>query len=85
VATRRIKFSLWIFPFLGISGGIIYAFMFIHGLITTWHFIGKPSENISRIIGFVGGRNLFVETEAGNIYSFEYYLNRNDVLSAPVL
>lgn len=83
---RQKKFSLWIFPLLGIVVGIVYAYMFIHGLIVTWHFVGKPSENISRIIGFVDGNNLFVETETGNIYSLKYYnySNGNDLLPIPI-
>jgi hypothetical protein len=83
---HRRRFPLWIIPVLGIIFGVIYAYMFIHGLVVTWHFVGKPSENIARIIGIVGGHNLFVETETGNFYSIEYYnyVNGNDVLPLPI-
>ena len=83
---RRIRFSFLLFPVLGIVFGIIYAFMFMHGLIVTWHFVGNPSEKITRIIGFVGGHNLFVKTESGNVYSLEYYnyVNLNDFLPTPI-
>lgn len=82
----RRKLPLWISPVLGVILGVTYAYMFIHGLVVTWHFIGKPSENIVRIIGFAGGPNLYVETNSGNIYSIEYYnyLNGNDFLPLPI-
>lgn len=66
------RFKLWYIPVLGIILGILYAFMFIHGLIVTWRFIGKPSENISEIIGVVNGNRLFVRTVSGDIYSLEF-------------
>ncbi len=83
---RQRRFPLWIVPVFGIIFGIICAFVFIHGLAVGWHFVGKPSENIARIIGIVGGHALFVETEAGNFYSIEYYnyLNGNDFLPLPI-
>lgn len=70
---RQRRFQLWIIPVLGIFFGIIYAFMFIHGLVVTWHFIGKPDEKIDQIIGIVDGHQLFVRTETGDIYSIDYY------------
>lgn len=83
---QRKKISLWIIPVLGIILGVLYAYMFIHGLVVNWHYIGKPSENIDRIIGFVGGNTLFVETEPGNYYSIKYYnyLNGNNSLPRPI-
>lgn len=83
---RRRRFPLWGIPILGIIFGILCAYMFIHGLVVTWHFVGKPTENIARIIGIVGGHSLFVETETGNIYSIEYYnnVNGNDFLPLPI-
>jgi hypothetical protein len=83
---RRRRFPLWSIPILGIIFGIICAYMFIHGLVVTWHFVGKPTENIARIIGIVGGHSLFVETETGDIYSIEYYnnINGNDFLPLPI-
>lgn len=82
----RVKFKFWFFPILGVIFGIAYAFMFIHGLNVTWHFVGNPSENINKIIGLVGGRYLFVYTDSGKIYSLNYniYLNGRDTLSSPI-
>ena len=53
--------------------------MFIHGLIVTWHLIGKPHDNISEIMGVLNGKRLFVRTFSGDIYSPEYinYINRD--------
>lgn len=84
--SRRKRIPVWIIPILGIVLGVLYAYMFIHGLVVTWQFIGKPSENIAHIIGFVGGHTLFVETENGNVYSIEYYnyLNGNEFLPTPI-
>jgi hypothetical protein len=54
--------------------------MFINGLTSIWHFIGKPADNISQIIGVVGGKSLFVYTVSGDIYSLEYlnYINEEN-------
>jgi len=80
------KFPLWVFPVLGIILGFAWAFIFMHGLVVPWQFIGKPSEPITKIIGFVGGPNLFVETESGTVYSIEYYnyINGRDFLPTPI-
>ncbi len=80
------KFPFWLLPILGIVIGIVIAFVFIHGLSVPWQFLGNPSEKISRIIGFVGGYNLFVETGSGNVYSFECYtyMNGRKSLSRPI-
>ncbi|MEJ2353492.1 MAG: class I SAM-dependent methyltransferase [Anaerolineales bacterium] len=48
---RSLKFIPWILPFLGILLGYGYAYVFFHGLLETWQFVGKPDENIARIIG----------------------------------
>ncbi len=78
---KRFRFRIWYLPVLGIVFGILYAFMFKHGLVVTWHFIGKPSENISEIVGVVNGKSLFVRTVSGTIYSIEYlkYINLGNV------
>lgn len=83
---NRRKFPLWVFPVLGIILGFSCAYIFMHGLAVPWQFIGKPSEPITKIIGFVGGPNLYVETESGMVYSIEYYnyINGRDFLPTPI-
>lgn len=68
-----LKFSLWILPLLGFVLGLAYAYIVFNGLLATWHFVGKPDENIVRIIGIKEGRKLLVTTETGEIYSFGFY------------
>ncbi|HZD41233.1 MAG TPA: hypothetical protein VE131_10955 [Terriglobales bacterium] len=65
---RSLKFIPWILPFLGIVLGYGYAYVFFRGLLETWQFVGKPDENIVRIIGIKDGRNLLVATETGKFY-----------------
>jgi hypothetical protein len=67
-----LKFMLWILPALGIVLGYAYAYLFFHGLLETWHFVGKPDEKIMRILGIREARKLLVATETGKIYSFEF-------------
>ncbi len=67
-----LKFILWVLPVLGIVLGYAYAYLFFHGLLETWHFVGKPDENIARIDGIGEARKLLVTTETGKIYSFEF-------------
>lgn len=83
----RFRLKLWYLPLLGIILGILYAFMFKHGLIVTWHLIEKPPDNISEIIGVVDGKRLFVRTVSGDIYWFEYmnYINRDQLALPPIL
>ena len=69
----RFGFRLWFLPILGVLIGVGYAFVFIHGLFVTWHLLGKPTDNISEIIGVVGPDTVYVSTNVGDIYSFEYY------------
>lgn len=69
---RRFRFTLWLLPFLGFIFGIVYVFMFVHGLTATWSLIGNPSIKISEILGDDGQTNLFVKTTSGDIYSFNY-------------
>lgn len=76
-----LKFILWVLPVLGIVLGYAYAYLFFHGLLETWHFVGKPDENIARIDGIGEARKLLVTTETGKIYSFEFgniFLNEFD-------
>jgi hypothetical protein len=85
----RIRFRslLWFIPLLGIIVGLINAFGFIHGTFMPWYFVGKPSDPISKIIGIVDKNHLFVETDSGNIYSFEYnhYLRESSFLPFPIV
>ncbi len=52
--------------------GYAYAYVFFHGLLETWRFVGKPDENIARIYGIRDARKLLVATETGKIFSFEF-------------
>jgi hypothetical protein len=72
---RHTKTLLWILPTAGILLGLAGAYISIYGLYHTWHFIGNPSEKISRIIGTGSNGKLMVETESGNIYSLLFYNN----------
>jgi hypothetical protein len=67
-----LKLILWVLPVLGFVLGYAYAYMFFHGLLETWRFVGKPDENIARIYGIRQARKLLVATETGNIYSLEF-------------
>jgi len=69
---HRLKFILWILPVLGIGLGYACAYVFFHGLLETWHYVGKPGEAVTRIIGVQGGRNLLVATKTGKLYAFEF-------------
>ena len=67
-----LKLILWVLPVLGFVLGYAYAYMFFHGLLETWRFVGKPDENIARIYGIRDARKLLVATETGKIFSFEF-------------
>ncbi len=67
-----LKLILWVLPVLGFVLGYAYAYLYFHGLLETWHFVGKPDENIVRILGIREARKLLVATETGKIYSFEF-------------
>jgi|OpeIllAssembly_1097287.scaffolds.fasta_scaffold259353_1 hypothetical protein len=67
-----LKLILWVLPVFGFVLGYAYAYMFFHGLLETWHFVGKPDENIARIYGIREARKLLVATETGKIFSFEF-------------
>jgi hypothetical protein len=67
-----LKLILWVLPVLGFVLGYAYAYVFFHGLLETWRFVGKPDENIARIYGIRQARKLLVATETGNIYSLEF-------------
>jgi hypothetical protein len=68
------KFSkaiLWMIPFLAAVAGYAFAYADYYGLLETWQFVGRPDENIVRIIGIQEGGKLFVSTETGMLYSLE--------------
>ena len=52
--------------------GYACAWVYFHGLLETWHFVGKPDENIARIYGIREARKLLVATETGKIFSYEF-------------
>ncbi len=82
----RFIFSFWYLIVLGIVIGLLFAFVFKSGLAVTWQCIGKPSSNISKIVGFVGNK-LFLTTENGDVYSIayeEYLLVGNNSIPIPV-
>lgn len=79
------KSRLLILPLLGIVLGLAYAYIFFNGLLKTWHFVGKPDENIVRIIGIKEGSKLLVETETGKIYSFGFYYREEVALPPQIL
>jgi hypothetical protein len=66
------KFILWSLPILGLVLGYVCAYVFFHGLLETWHFVGKPDENIESILGIREASKLLVATETGDTYSFEF-------------
>jgi hypothetical protein len=74
------KYSLWILPILGFVLGLVYADIFYKGIFVTWHFIGKPDENIVRIIGIRDGYKLLVATETGNLFSLGFYDREKEAL-----
>lgn len=68
----RTKIILWTLPILVIVVSFLYLFVIYSGLNVPWKMVGKPSENISTILGFSSGK-LFVETDSGEMYSIDYY------------
>jgi len=67
-----LKFILWILPVIGFVLGYACAYVFFHGLLEIWHFVGQPGENIVRILGIRDARKLLVATETGKIFSFGF-------------
>jgi hypothetical protein len=61
---------LWISPVFIILATIIYGKVVFSGLSVPWRLIGKPSENITKIIGVKFSENkLYVATSSGGINS----------------
>jgi hypothetical protein len=81
----RLKYLLWVIPLLAILVTIIYARVFFSGVVEPWRLVGKPSENIARIIGvkFTEGK-LYVSSASGHTYSlyFLQYIYRSSPLPA---
>jgi len=69
---QPLKLILWVLPVFGFVVGYGYAYVFFHGLLETWHFVGKPGEAIARIDGIRDARKILVTTETGKNYSFEF-------------
>jgi len=81
----RTKLILWALPLLWIIATFLYIFVVRNGLNVPWKFLGKPSENISKIVGYnyqVG--KFFVSTKTGKIYSLPYY-HFGDLIPSPTL
>ena len=53
------------------------------GLTVPWKFLGKPAENVSKIIGFEQNK-LYVYSETGEIYSLQYYQNYYESFPIPI-
>jgi hypothetical protein len=79
----RTKIILWTLPLLVIILTYIYIYVIGNGLNVAWEFVGKPSENISKIIGFnFNPGKLYVFTDSGEIYSLPYY-HYDDPIPSP--
>jgi len=63
----RTKIILWTLPLLVIVLTFLYMYVVGNGLNVPWKLVGKPSENISKIIGFNLGK-LYVVTASGEMY-----------------
>ena len=79
-----LRLRFWVLPLIGFVLGLVYAYIFFNGIFATWHFVGKPDENIVRIIGINEGRKLLVATETDKLYSFGFYY-RGEVALPPQL
>ena len=79
----RTKIILWTLPILVIFLEILYNYVFNSGLTVPWKFLGKPSENISKIIG-VKIFKIYVYTDSGEMFSLPYYHNLADPFPAPI-
>ena len=79
-----LRLRFWVLPLIGFVLGLAYAYIFFNGIFATWHFVGKPDENIVRIIGINEGRKLLVATETDKLYSFGFYY-RGEVALPPQL
>jgi len=77
---RHFNRKLLLLPLVGIFLGAGYSFLVEHGLTATWSKVGKPSENLTEILGVDGQVNLFVMSSSGQIYSFNFreYFNGHD-------
>jgi hypothetical protein len=70
--SRGLKTILWLLPFIGLGLGYLFAYLSFHGFLVTWQRIGKPTEDVVRIIGIRESRRLLVASAAGQLYSFEF-------------
>ena len=69
----RTKFLLWISPILLMITEILVINIVSNGIAVPWQFVGKPTENIAKVIGYNSyPGKLYVLTESGNIYSVQY-------------
>jgi hypothetical protein len=79
----RTKFILWSLPLLLIFLTYVCILIFSYGWNVPWKLVGKPSENISKIIGYnfsVG--KLYIFSNSGEMYSLQYY-HYNDPVPPP--
>jgi hypothetical protein len=69
----RTKIIIWISPLLLIFLEVLGLIVICSGLTVPWRFVGNPSENIARIIGYKNSlKKLYVLTVSGEMYSLSY-------------
>lgn len=66
---KRTRVILWTSPLFLILIEIFIVFIGV-GLFTPWRLVGKPSEDISKIIG-VHQDKLYVSTDSGELFSLQ--------------
>ena len=78
----RLRIIFWTMPLLVILITIIYGKVFFSGLTVPWRLVGKPSENLTEIIGvkFSEGK-LYMLSTSRDIYSI--YFNQYIYGSTP--
>jgi hypothetical protein len=81
--SRIPKFIPWILPLLGLGLGYVLAFIDFNGLLQTWKLVGKPGQDIVRIVGIRDGQRLLVETGSGTIFSFVFFDQGRVALPSP--
>lgn len=82
---RRMKVILWSLPIIIIGLELLGLIIICKGLAVPWKFVGKPAQRITQIIGYeYTTRNLYVESESGEIFSLFYSYRGSDSIPLPV-
>lgn len=66
------KYSLFIFPLLGLFLGYSLAYLEYHGLLVAWKPIENPGEPIRQILGVQGHQRLLVVTQSEQVFALEF-------------